>query len=218
MLARSHSPPPSHDRHDVIGVPQIAAKAPVFFELLAGGVIEFALVLAQGFGIHAALRADAAIAREDLLAQIAGVGAQLPLMHARRAAKSEATLGNFGAAPAAQTSPPLRHKSTGLGAARAHTRSSYPSPRMPSMMRARDFALPLRMRACARASPRVTRNDTLFGLSGSGGPAYCAHELDGFEQRTGERSHARFAACRLFARAARPRRDRRRSKDSGGWA
>ena len=71
------------DGHDVVGVPQVAAMAPVPLELAAGGVVELALVLAQGFGIEAALRADAAVAQEDLCAQVAGIGAQLPLMHAR---------------------------------------------------------------------------------------------------------------------------------------
>src|ERR1022692_1278429 len=80
------------DRHDVVGVPQVAA-APVLLELAARGVVELALVLAEGFGVQAALRADAAIAQEDLFAQVAGIGSQFPLVDARVRAKCEASLG-----------------------------------------------------------------------------------------------------------------------------
>ena len=41
--------------HDVVGVPQVAAVAPVLLELAAGGVVELALVFAEGFGIQACL-------------------------------------------------------------------------------------------------------------------------------------------------------------------
>jgi hypothetical protein len=57
-----------HYRHDVVGVPQIAAAAPIFFELPASAVIELALVTTQRFGVDAALPTHSAIAREHMLA------------------------------------------------------------------------------------------------------------------------------------------------------
>ena len=110
-------------RHNVVGVPEVAPRAPVLFELAPRCVVQFALVLAQRFGIRAAQGADAAIAREDLLPQVAGIGAQLPFMHAGGAAKRETSPRHFPAAPSARTALP-RDPSTGLGPARAHTRSS----------------------------------------------------------------------------------------------
>src|SRR5271157_285820 len=112
-----------HDGDNVVGVPQVMAAAPVLFELSTGGPVEFALGLPQGFGVEAALRADAAIAREDPLAEIAGVGAQLPLIDAGVAAKGAATLGDRGAAPAAVALRPL-YPAARHDAAVTHTRSS----------------------------------------------------------------------------------------------
>lgn len=85
----------------MVGVPEIAPRAPFFFELAAGSIIQFALLFVQGFGIEAAEGADAAIAREDLLAEIAWIGAQPPLMHASCTAEGKASLRNCTAAPAA---------------------------------------------------------------------------------------------------------------------
>ena len=111
------------DGEDVVGVPQVAAEAPVFFELAAGCVIELAFVFAQGFGVEAARGAHALVAGEDLLAQIAGVGAQLPLVNAGVAAKCEAAGWDFAATAAARAALPP-HPPAGLDAARAHTRRS----------------------------------------------------------------------------------------------
>ena len=79
--------------NEVIGIPQMTAVAPILFELPAGIVIEFALVAADGLGVEAALRADAVVAGEDLLTQIAGVGAQLPLVDTGSPQKVKRPLG-----------------------------------------------------------------------------------------------------------------------------
>src|SRR5262249_29482059 len=111
------------DGQNVIGVPEIAAMAPVPLELFARLPIQLALAAAQRFGVGPALRAHAAIAREYLLAQVAGIGALRPRMDAIGAAGGESALGNGDAAPAAESAlaldPAARH-----GAARAHSRKS----------------------------------------------------------------------------------------------
>src|SRR5207248_2900880 len=112
-----------HYRHDMVGIPEMLAAAPVLFELAPCGVVELALIFTQRLGVHAANRADAAIAREDLLPQVTGVGAELPFVHAGRAAEGPAPSRNVGAAPAARCPLPP-HPSSGFGAASAHTRSS----------------------------------------------------------------------------------------------
>src|ERR1700736_5193495 len=109
--------------HDMVGVPKVTAAAPVLLELPARGVIELAFVFAQRLGIEAALRAHAAIASEDLIAEISRIGAKPPLAHAGVAAKSEAAARNFSAAPPAGAAPSL-HPTAGHGTRGAHTRSS----------------------------------------------------------------------------------------------
>jgi hypothetical protein len=111
------------DRHDVVGIPYMPPAAPVLLKTLAGSIVQFALVLAQGFRIDAALRADAAIARENLLAKIAGIGSQPPLVDTDGTAEREPAAGSSRPAPPAQAALPL-HPTSGLGAASAHTRSS----------------------------------------------------------------------------------------------
>jgi len=110
-------------RDDMIGVPKVAAAAPVLLESPARRVIELAFVFAQRFGVEAALRAHAAVALEHLRAKISGVGAQSPLVDAGVAAKGVAAAGNFSAAPPAGAALPL-HPTAGSGACGAHTRSS----------------------------------------------------------------------------------------------
>ena len=154
----------------MVGVPQVPPAAPVFFELPASPVIQLALIAPQRFGIHAAERAHPTIAGEYLLAQKTGVGAQPPFPHARIAAKRESTLGDWNAAPAAEAFLAPRNPSTGLGAASAHTRSSYPSPRIPAIIPAR--IAPTSSDDNVRSGdPTVTRNDTLFEPAGIGGSA-----------------------------------------------
>jgi hypothetical protein len=108
-----------HYRHNVVGVPQMAPAAPIFFELAARAVIQLALILAQRLRVYAALRAHPTVAREDLLAQVSGIGAKLPFMHTRTAAESESPFRNSQTAPAAQTFLAPRNPSPGLGAAGA---------------------------------------------------------------------------------------------------
>ncbi len=112
-----------HHGDEGIGIPETAAAAPVFFKRAVGAVIELALVPPQRFGIQAAERADAVAAGEDLGAEVAGVGAQPPLVDAGIGAEGEAAAGDFGAAPAAGAALAL-HPSAGGDTASAHTRSS----------------------------------------------------------------------------------------------
>src|ERR1700691_707554 len=87
--------------HAVVGVPQVAAGAPILLELAACGIVELAFILAQSLGIQAALRTDAAVAQKNLRAQVAGIGAQFPRMHASVRAEREAALGDLATAPTA---------------------------------------------------------------------------------------------------------------------
>jgi hypothetical protein len=65
--------------NDVVGIPQAAAPAfiqlPFFQKLPARPVVKLAKFFPQSFRRDAASRTHAAIARENLLAQIAGVRA-----------------------------------------------------------------------------------------------------------------------------------------------
>lgn len=109
--------------HDVVSVPEVTAVAPVFLELPARGEIQFAFVLAEAFGIEAALGTDAVVAGENLFAQVCRVGAQFPSVDAGGAAEGEPPAGNLPAASAARAAPPL-DPTSGLDATGAHTRSS----------------------------------------------------------------------------------------------
>jgi hypothetical protein len=111
------------DGHDVIGIPEIAARAPFFFELAPGSEIEFALIAAEPFCVDAALGTAAVVASEDLLAQIAGVRAKPPFVDAGGAAKGKAAAGDQDAAAAAQAALAL-DPTAGLDAPGAHTRNS----------------------------------------------------------------------------------------------
>ena len=82
------------DGDDVIGIPEMTAKAPFFFKLAAGREIEFALVFTKGFGVEAALGADAVVSGKDLLAEIGGIGAESPFVDAGRATESESSAGD----------------------------------------------------------------------------------------------------------------------------
>jgi len=104
---------------DVIGVPQVFALAPILFEIAARRVIQLALVFPQRLGVQAALRTHAAIPGEDLLSQIAGIGAQLPLAYASGGAECDAALGDLRATSAARAALAF-HPSAGLPALRAH--------------------------------------------------------------------------------------------------
>jgi hypothetical protein len=73
-------------RHDVIGIPQafpaFLRQSPVFQEFSTRREIETAHILSCLDRIDAALRANAGVAPENLLAQIAGVGAEPPFVDA----------------------------------------------------------------------------------------------------------------------------------------
>jgi hypothetical protein len=111
------------DRYDVVGIPNVPTAAPFLLKPFSCGVIQFALVLAKRLRVDAALRADAPVAGENPLAQIAGVGTQPPFVDTGRATKSETAARNRRAAPPAQAALPL-DPTSGLGAACRHTRSS----------------------------------------------------------------------------------------------
>jgi hypothetical protein len=113
-------------RHDMIGVPQVPAMAPILLELAAGVIVELAFVLAQRFGVRSALRANAAVAQKDLFAQVARVGTEFPIVHACHRAECEAAFGDFCAAPAAAVAAlhAAIDPTSGLCAADAHKRKS----------------------------------------------------------------------------------------------
>src|ERR1017187_782846 len=100
----------------MVCIPEMAAQAPILFELPARPVVELALVFAHRFGVEAALSADTPVARIDLGAEIPRVGAQLPLVDTGRRAESVAALRDLCATPAARSSAP-RDPATRHGAA-----------------------------------------------------------------------------------------------------
>lgn len=66
----------------------------------------------RGDCVDAAEGTYSPIALEDLFAQVCGLGAKLPLVHAERGAEGIAAAGNFEAAPAAEAAAigPARHR------------------------------------------------------------------------------------------------------------
>jgi hypothetical protein len=110
---------------DVVGVPEAAATGDglhaVESEACGAGWASCALEgVVGGDGVDVADGADAAIAREDLVAEVAGVGAETPLVDAVVAAEGAAALGeNFEIAPAAerQAVRPSGKRGCGLAAA-----------------------------------------------------------------------------------------------------
>jgi hypothetical protein len=57
----------------VIGIPKVPAYAPLFLKLPPRDIVQLPFVLAQSFGVKAAVRADTAVAGEHLLPEIAGI-------------------------------------------------------------------------------------------------------------------------------------------------
>src|ERR1017187_1272702 len=100
----------------MVCIPEMAAQAPILFELPGRPVVELALVFAHRFGVEAALSADTPVARIDLGAEIPRVGAQLPLVDTGRRAEGVAALRDHRATPAARSSAP-RDPATRHGAA-----------------------------------------------------------------------------------------------------
>jgi hypothetical protein len=93
---------------DVVGVPQAAAGGDGLHAVEmeaggAGGAAGSLECVVGGDGVYVADGADAAVAGEDLVAEVAGVGAETPLVDAVVAAKSAAAFGeDFEVAPAAE--------------------------------------------------------------------------------------------------------------------
>jgi len=93
---------------DVVGVPEGASGGDGLHavEMEAGGAGRAAGAfegVVGGDGVDAADSADAAVAGEDLVAKVAGVGAETPLVDAVIAAEGSAAFGDdFEVAPAAE--------------------------------------------------------------------------------------------------------------------
>jgi hypothetical protein len=94
------------DGDDVVGLPERAAgragEVPVVEQALAGraaGALQDAL---RNERIDTATFADAAIALEHLITEVAGVGAETPLVYAVVGAEGAAAFGNFNRTPAAE--------------------------------------------------------------------------------------------------------------------
>ena len=93
---------------DVVGVPQAAAGGDGLHAIEtetsgAGGAAGSLEGVVGGDGVDVADGADAAVAGEDLVAEVAGVGAETPLVNAVVAAEGAAAFGDdFEIAPAAE--------------------------------------------------------------------------------------------------------------------
>lgn len=92
---------------DVIGIPKSfsAAEIPASKGTSASGASEAFDVMKLSRAIEAADGADAAIPFENALAEMAGIGAQLPFLNAPFGTEGEATGRDFKLAPAAETAP-----------------------------------------------------------------------------------------------------------------
>jgi hypothetical protein len=122
---------PFDDGDDVVGFPQgaagIAGEVPVVEQALtcrSAGALEDALCDER---IDAATAADPAIPFEHLITEVAGVGAEAPLVDAVIGAEGAAAFRNFDGAPAAETAAPgsaregaIGGRASGHGAAGAH--------------------------------------------------------------------------------------------------
>jgi hypothetical protein len=113
------------NRHDMVGIPKAPphtrSDSPVPQQRLPIRTPRNAELARSGNRIHSAASADAAIAQQNVLAQIGRLGAQLPLMHAESGAKRESSARHLEGAPAAKASavrsarngsainPPARH-------------------------------------------------------------------------------------------------------------
>ncbi len=98
-------------RNDVVGIPQrlpaAVFESPLPEHLSPRSVIQLAHIASDFFRIHAALRANALIAIENMLAQIAGIRAKLPFVDADIATEGPSAFRNFRTAPPAERSSGL---------------------------------------------------------------------------------------------------------------
>ena len=119
------------DGNDVVGFPEGHARAATGLPLFEKPLAALAAGVAQGTpgsdGVDATLGTTAAVAQENLLAQIGGLGAQPPLVDAIRGAEGEAAARDFERTPAAETAAigSARNRfavdpSAGHGARKAH--------------------------------------------------------------------------------------------------
>src|SRR5947209_247752 len=84
--------PTLRHRQNMVGVPQVLAPSPFFFEPPPRREIELPLIVPQYHGINAANGADPVVTREYLVAEIPRIRPQLPVVHARVAAEREPPL------------------------------------------------------------------------------------------------------------------------------
>jgi hypothetical protein len=95
-------------RTDVVGIPQAAARSDRLHAVEteargAGGTAGSFEGIVGGDGVDVADNADSVITGEDLVAEVAGVGAEAPLVHAVVAAEGAAAFReDFQVAPAAE--------------------------------------------------------------------------------------------------------------------
>src|SRR5690349_11855152 len=92
----------------MVGLPQGAAgeadEIPVVEQALARGAAGALQNALSDERVHTAAFANAAIAFQDLVAEVAGVRAEAPLVHAIIRAESTATFSHFKRTPAAEAS------------------------------------------------------------------------------------------------------------------
>ena len=92
-------------RNNMVGVPKgfpaPFRDLPFFEKTAAGRVIEFAKVAAQRERIRTADRTYTLVTCQNLIAEITGIGSQLPLVDTGISAESAAALRDFLVAPAA---------------------------------------------------------------------------------------------------------------------
>ncbi len=119
------------DGDDVVGLPEgaagVAREIPVVEQALAGGAAGAFQDALRDERVDAAAFADAAVAFEDLVAEVAGVRADAPMVHAVVRAEGAPAFGDFDGTPAAQAAAggapgegAVGGPSSGHGAAGAH--------------------------------------------------------------------------------------------------
>jgi hypothetical protein len=132
------------DREDVVGVPERAAAGDGFHAEereacgagFAAGAFEYG---EDGDGVGTAQMTEAAVAGEDLLAEVAGVGAKAPLVDTVVGAEGAATSGeDFEFAPAAERAAVVAYRqSLRADAAAVEGARNHPSGRIGGLEHAR---------------------------------------------------------------------------------
>ena len=208
-------------RHDVVRVPEMPARRPTPSRRRGARRSPACACRLRSASVSgAADRADALVALEHLLAQVAGVGAQLPGVDARFGEQNvKRPWGTGRAAPAAHAAaapcgPPTRPDWRG-----ACSHPQFVAQAAHAVDDAGADLRPLRRkRACGPASPRSAGTRRSCCPSGSGGPVYCRR--NSIESSIGPAKPASFSLQIAHQLAA--ARDHRQvegaRRDSAGWA